>query len=128
MADNTLNGPTTFVLAVLTENPTDATHYTRTLLTSANPAAANYVPFAANLLTMKGTRTTLSNTATGSFDVSKLKALPLANSTNWALYGFGSWRRSIKGADLWKAFDRNFVGLDTFSGFERSFWTKRWQQ
>ncbi len=122
MADNTLNLADTFVLAVLTENPTDATHYTRTLLTSANPAAANYVPFAANLLTMKGTRTTLSNTATGSFDVSKLKALPLAPSSNWALYGFGSPEVN-KGADLWKAFDRNFVGLDTTSGFPMSFWT-----
>lgn len=118
---NNLNLADTFVLAVLSENPTDATAYKQTLLTSANPAAANYVPFDANLITMKGTRTTLSNSATG-FDLSKLKALPLANSTSWALYGIGA--PDVKaGKDLMKAFDRNFVGLDITSGQPRSYWT-----
>lgn len=129
-ADTILNLADTFVLAVLTDpGAPGATAYQYTLLTSANPAAANYVPFDANLLTLKGTRTKLSNTAAGSFDLAKLKVLPLAPSTNWALYGTGV--PDVKaGADIMKAFDRNFVGLnmnydpesDT-NGYPKSFWT-----
>jgi hypothetical protein len=118
---NNLNLADTFVLAVLSENPTDATAYKETLLTSANPAAANYVPFSANLISMSGSRTTLSNTAAG-FDLSKLKQLPLAWSGNWALQGLGS-PDVAKGKDLMKAFDRNFVGIDITSGYPQSFWT-----
>lgn len=97
-----------------------------TQLTSANPQAVNYLPFAPDVL----------NKATGSggvykraplvLSVTDVKALPLPASSSWALYGIGNRALAAKPAvtvSAVDAFTRDFIGLETVTGTPKSFWT-----
>lgn len=95
-----------------------------TMLTSADPTAANFMPFAPSLVTGLGTRTTLAT------DMAKITKLPLAASTAWALYGLGNPATAAAPAGHVASFPRRFIGIDgsaaapgTVVGQPVSFWT-----
>jgi hypothetical protein len=82
------------------------------LLTSADPFAANYMPFVANLTDTNaataGKRTNLA------LNIAKLNKVGLVANTSWALYGLGDPAVATvapKGASATGSFPRRFVGL-----------------
>ena len=108
-----------FVLLVLKDK---TGKYTQ--LTSANPLAANYMPFAPDVLNKPTTG--VAKRAPVLLSVTDVKALPLPASSNWALYGFGNRALAAKPAvsvSAVNAFPRDFVGLETVDGKPMSFWT-----
>jgi len=108
---NSLKKPT-FVLLV----HTSAVDNSQRLLTSANPRAANFLPYEPNLQSLSGTRTEIA------LDLSKIRKVSPAGSTNWALYGMGTPAYAAKPpADHKVLFERDFVGLD--AGKPVSLWT-----
>jgi hypothetical protein len=102
-----------------------------TLLTSADPLAANYMPFKPDVLNMATGTGGIAVRGTVPLSVTDVKAFDLPVSANWALYGFGKPAMAAKPAVATapdKAFPRKFVGLVTKSGAALdgkpvSFWT-----
>jgi hypothetical protein len=108
-----------FVLLVHEQPGT--TGSTFTMLSSADPSAANFVPFKPNLLTGLGVRTTLASV------LANIKHLTVVPSTNWALYGVGfPARQTVPAGQTW-SFPRGFVGID-INGIPKSFWSNDGQQ
>ncbi len=89
-----------------------------TLLTSADPLAANFVPFVPDWFNTAGTATVLP-----AQDLAKFrKVTPHASTANWQLLGLGTLARVAKGpAGHTPSFPRTFVGLN--SGVPASLWT-----
>ncbi len=97
-----------------------------TLLTSADPAAANYVPFSPDIFNKVTGTGGVAMRAETKLSVTDVKALAIPASANWALYGLGKPAMATKPAvtvTADKAFPRKFVGLNTSSGLPVSFWT-----
>lgn len=137
----------TFLLVELEENPPASAAQqvvTRTLLTSAEPGAANFLPFVPDVFGTSyptgtgngsGKATVLSNTLSppvapalvglpgGAFDTSRITKVGLQDSTGWALYGMGSPDRSATPAGSLLSIPRAFVGLDLKTGNPTSYWT-----
>jgi hypothetical protein len=116
-----------FVLLVH-EQPGAAVGSVYTMLTSADPSAANFLPFNPDLFNLTNKRAV--NTAITNIGSTGVKKLVLPASTNWALFGLGSPARSaVPVTD--KTFPRGFVGLAqathgaaVTAGVPYSFWTK----
>jgi len=110
-----------FVLLVLQDS---TGKYTQ--LTSANPLAANYMPFAPDVLNKATGTGGIAKRAPMLLSVTDVKALYLPAAANWALYGFGNRAMAAKPAvsvTPVNAFPRDFVGLNTITGVPVSFWT-----
>lgn len=88
------------------------------MLTSADPLAGNFMPWAPNLQTGLGTRTTLAS------NLAKLNKLAPVASTNWALYGLGDpFVLAAPPLGHVPSFERTFVGIAASDGYPKSFWT-----
>ena len=97
-----------------------------TMLTSADPYAGNYLPFAPDVLTFTTGTGGIAVRAKSPLSVTDVKSFDLPVSNNWALYGFGKPAVNAKppaGVKPDTAFPRKFVGLDTDAGTPMSFWT-----
>lgn len=102
-----------------------------TLLTSADPTAANYMPFAPDVMNRATGTGGIATRATALLSVTDVRSFDLPKSPNWALYGFGNpatkavatGPASGPSVSPDKAFPRMFVGLDTVNGDPESFWT-----
>ena len=99
---NAIKSAGVFVLLVH-EQPGAANPFT--MLTSADPSAANFLPFTPNLLTGSGTRTTLAS------DLTKIVKMSVVPSMSWALYGEGNPARQTPPAGNAWSFPRGLVGL-----------------
>ncbi|MFA6544485.1 MAG: hypothetical protein WCS99_08670 [Limisphaerales bacterium] len=103
----------TFVLLV----HTSAVDGSQRLLTSADPLAANFLPYEPNLMSGLGTRKDMA------IDLSKIRKVTPAASTQWALYGFGNPAHAATPPLNHKPlFERRFVGLNS-TGLPVSLWT-----
>lgn len=112
-----------------------------TLLTSADPTASNYLPFAPDVMNRATGTGGIAVRATAPLSVTDVWAFDIPVSANWALYGFGNpatkavatgpasaasaSAASASGPAVSpdKAFPRMFVGLNTVTGAPESFWT-----
>lgn len=115
-----LNTYKPFVLLVHESSTTDAEVTGKgvfTMLTSADPNAANYLPFTPDITNTAAQ----AARATVKLSLTDIKALLLPNSVNWALYGFGAPAEKQAGKSQ---LERMLVGLDTNSGLPASFWTE----
>ena len=108
---NALKSPAKFVILVHESAETGEF----TMLTSADAAAANFVPFSANLLTGSGARTTLAPIV-----LANLKAIDEAPNA-WTLVPLGNPAKKAAPSGYTASFDQMFVGLS--GGAPQSTWT-----
>ncbi len=108
---NALKSPAKFVILVHESAATGEF----TMLTSADAAAANFVPFSANLLTGSGARTTLAPIV-----LANLKAIDEAPNA-WTLVPLGNPAKKAAPSGYTASFDQMFVGLS--GGAPQSTWT-----
>lgn len=112
-----------FLLLVYQEGGTGANAGRYTMLTSADPTAANYQPFMPDLYNAVTGAGGIAVRATAPLSLTDMKTFDLPKSANWALYGIGKpTAKAAAGVTPQQAFPRRFVGLKTADGTPKSFW------
>lgn len=94
-----------------------------TLLTSADPLAANFLPFNPDWTNTAGVATIIP-TATTQLNLAKYrKVVPNSSATKWQLIGLGDPARGTAPTGHVASFPRAFVGMPTAGGTPVSMWT-----